>query len=70
MRKRRVVLAKQSKSIDLEFTQFSIDEGRTYLDDGTTIFDVYLEAGLADGSFEEVARRPDTIVVTSRGRRL
>jgi hypothetical protein len=59
----RVVLAKQSKSIDLEFCMFDIDVGKTYEDDQTTVFDVYIEAGLRDGSFEEVARRSDTILV-------
>lgn len=62
----KVVLAKRSQSIDLEYGMFRIEAGRTYLDDGTTIFDVYVAAGLADGSFEPAARRPDTIVVSYR----
>jgi len=42
---------------------FEIVEGKTYEDDGTTIFDVYINAGLQDGSFEKAGRRPDTILV-------
>jgi hypothetical protein len=42
---------------------FKIVEGTTYEDDGTTIFDVYINAGLQDGSFEKAIRRPDTILV-------
>ncbi|MDQ6432456.1 hypothetical protein RB623_00130 [Mesorhizobium sp. LHD-90] len=43
---------------------FDIEAGRTYFDDGTTIFDVYIEAGIADGTFEPTKRRRDTIVVS------
>jgi hypothetical protein len=42
---------------------FKIVEGKTYEDDGTTIFDVYINAGLQDGSFERAASRPNTILV-------
>jgi hypothetical protein len=47
---------------------FSLEEGKTYYDDGTTIFDAYIRGGLADGSLEATSRRPDTITVTSRRR--
>jgi hypothetical protein len=57
-----VVLAKKSKTIDLEYCMFKI-EGKTYEDDGTTIFEVYIYAGLGDGTFEKAIRRPDTILV-------
>jgi hypothetical protein len=40
------------------------EEGRTYTDDGTTVFDVYVSAGLADGSFEAAKHGPGTIVVS------
>jgi hypothetical protein len=60
---RRVVLAKKSQSIDLEYGMFDIGEGKTYLGDGTTVFDAYIDHGLSDGSFELATRRPDTIVV-------
>jgi hypothetical protein len=62
-RRNRVVLAKKSRTIDLEFSTFKIDAGKTYEDDGTTVFDVYIVEGLRDGSFEEVARRSDTMLV-------
>jgi hypothetical protein len=64
MKRPKVVLAKRSQTIDLEYTMFHIEKGKTYLDDGTTVFDVYIAAGLNDGVFEEAQRRPDTIVVT------
>jgi len=62
-RRNRVVLAKKSQSIDLEFCMFEIDAGKTYEDDGTTVFDAYIDEGLRDGSFEEVTRRSDTVLV-------
>jgi hypothetical protein len=42
---------------------FEIVKGKTYEDDGTTVFDAYINAGLQDGSFEKAIRRPDTILV-------
>jgi hypothetical protein len=60
----KVVLAKRSQSIDLEYGMFDIEEGRTYFDDGTTIFDAYISAGLRNGAFEEARRQPDTIVIS------
>jgi hypothetical protein len=62
-RRNTVVLAKQSKSIDLEYCMFRIEAGKTYEDDRTTVFDVYIQAGLEDGSFEKCERRPDTVLV-------
>jgi hypothetical protein len=62
-RRNAVVLARKSLTIDLEYCMFKIVEGKTYEDDGTTIFDVYINAGLQDGSFEKAARRPDTMLV-------
>ena len=60
-RRNTVVLARKSQTIDLEYCMFKIVEGKTYEDDGTTVFDVYLNAGLQNGSFERAVRRPDTI---------
>jgi hypothetical protein len=60
----KVVLVKSGKSIDLEYGMFKLEKGKTYYDDGTTIFDVYIAEGIADGSLEATARRPDTIIVT------
>jgi hypothetical protein len=48
----KAVLARRSQTIDLEEREFKIEEGKTYFDDGTTVFDVYVDAGLADGAFE------------------
>jgi hypothetical protein len=62
-RRNAVVLARKSQTIDLEYCMFKIVEGKTYEDDGTTIFDVYINAGLQDGSFEKAPRLPDTILV-------
>jgi hypothetical protein len=64
MKRPQVVLAKRSMSIDLEYGMFRIEKGKTYFDDGTTVFDVYLEDGLHDGTFEAATRKPDTIVIT------
>jgi hypothetical protein len=64
MRRHRVVLAKRGQEIDLEYTMFVIEEGKTYLDDGTTVFSVYIDAGLKSGAFEETSRWRDTIIVT------
>ena len=62
-RRNAIVLARKSQSIDLEYCMFEIVEGKTCQDDGTTIFDVYINAGLQNGTFEKAARRPDTILV-------
>ena len=69
---RKTVLAKQSMSVDLEYGMFRVEKGKTYTDDGTTVFDVYVSEGLADGSFEVARPGRDTIVVShpeSRKRR-
>jgi hypothetical protein len=63
MTRYRIVLAKRSMSIDLEFGIYRIDAGKTYLDNETTVFDTYIDDGLKDGTFEETTLRPDTIVV-------
>jgi hypothetical protein len=61
--RRKTFLAKRSMSIDLEYGMFRIEEGKTYTDDGTTIFDVYVSDGLPKGWFEAARPGPDTIVV-------
>jgi hypothetical protein len=65
----KVVRAKRSKSIDLEYGMFDIEEGKTHVDDETTVFASYITAGLEDGSFEEALLGPDTIVVGHPERR-
>lgn len=62
-KRNQVVLAKKSQSIDLEFSMFEIEAGRTYEDDGSTVFDVYIADGLRTGAFEPAKRRSDTILV-------
>lgn len=62
-RSNTVVQAKKSMSIDLEYCQFQIEAGKSYEDDGTTVFDVYIDAGLKDGSFGRCRRRSDTVLV-------
>jgi hypothetical protein len=53
--------AKRSLSIDLEYdTSFSIAEGKTYTDDGTTIFGEYV----CDDLFESAIPDAGTIVVS------
>jgi hypothetical protein len=59
------VLALKSRTVDLEFRMFKIEEGRTYYNDATSVFDVYIEEGLKDGSFAEAKRSRDTIVVSA-----
>jgi hypothetical protein len=60
----KVVLVRRGKTIDLEYGMFKLEVGKTYYNDGTTIFDAYISEGIADGSLEPAARRPDTITVT------
>ena len=52
--------------IDLECCgdAFELEEGRTYYDDGTTVFDAYIKGGLADGSLVEAKRDINTITVS------
>ena len=64
----KIVLVKRGSTIDLEFMQFKLEAGKTYYDDGTTIFDAYVVGGIADGSLVETTMRPDTITVTARER--
>jgi hypothetical protein len=59
------VLALKSRTVDLEFTMYKIEKGRTYHNDGIGVFDVYIEEGLKDGSFVETKRTRDTIIVSS-----
>ncbi len=62
----RTVLVKQTHIVDLECCgMFELEEGRTYYDDGTTVFDVYISGGLADGRLEEAKRSRDTIIVSA-----
>jgi hypothetical protein len=58
-------LALKSRTVDLEFTRYKIEKGRTYHNDGIGVFDVYIEEGLKDGSFVEAKRTKDTIIVSS-----
>jgi len=62
----KTVLVKRASTIDLEVCMFKLREGRTYYNDGTTVFDVYIEAGIADGSLEEAKRDRDTITVSAK----
>jgi hypothetical protein len=51
-------------SVDLEYGMLKIEAGKTYTDDGTTVFDVYIDAGLADGTFEKAQPCSNTIIVS------
>jgi hypothetical protein len=64
----KVMLVKRGHVIDLEDHDVRLEEGKTYYNDGTTIFDVYISHGIACGWLEETARRLDTIVVSARRR--
>ena len=56
----------RGRTIDLECCgMFKLEEGRTYYDDGTTVFDAYIDGGLADGSLEEAKRGRDTITISA-----
>ncbi len=60
-----VVLATRSRKIDLECRgRFRLEAGKTYYNDGTTVFDVYIAEGIADGSLMAAEQRPDTIIVS------
>lgn len=53
--------AKRSLSIDLEYdSSFPIQEGKTYTDDGTTVFGDYI----CDELFEPAMPGPNTVVVS------
>lgn len=57
------VYAMRSFTATLETRSVKIEAGKTYYDDGTEIFDVYVKDGLERGWFERCSRRADTIVV-------
>lgn len=68
----KTVRAKRGMSVDLEYGSLKIEKGKTYTDDGTTIFGVYIDAGLADDSFEIATPERETVLVShpkSRRRR-
>jgi hypothetical protein len=57
----------RAQEIDLECCgQYHLEEGRTYCDDGTTVFDAYIDGGLADGSLIEAKRGRDTITISAK----
>jgi len=60
----KTVRANRGMSIDLEYGFFNIEKGRTYTDDGTTIFDEYVSPGLIEVSFEIAKPDAGTIVVS------
>lgn len=63
----RTVLVKRTHVVDLECCgDFTLEEGKTYHDDGTTILDAYIVGGIAEGWLEEASRRPDTVIVSAR----
>jgi len=45
---------------------FKLEKGRTYYNDGTTVFDAYISSGIADGSLVEAKRDRDTITVSAK----
>jgi hypothetical protein len=59
------VLALKSCTVDLEFRMLKIEKGRTYHNDGISVFDVYVEEGLKDGSFARAKRSRDMMVVSA-----
>jgi hypothetical protein len=62
----KTVLVKVSHTVDLECCgMFKLEKGRTYYDDGTTVFDAYIEGGIAEGWLEETRRGPATITVSA-----
>jgi hypothetical protein len=64
----KTVRVMKSHIIDLECCgdAFELEEGQTYYDDGTTVFDAYIEGGLADGSLVEAKRDRNTITVSAQ----
>lgn len=64
----KVVLVKQTHVIDLEDQEVTLEEGKTYYNDGATIFDAYISDGIARGWLEKATRRPSTIIVSARRR--
>jgi hypothetical protein len=60
------VLVKKAHTVDLECCgMFKLEKGRTYYDDGTTVFNAYIEGGIANGSLEEARRESNTITVSA-----
>jgi hypothetical protein len=59
MKPKRAYRAKQSREIDLEYRFVLIEEGKTYADDGTTIFDAYTND---EALFESAPLDADTII--------
>jgi hypothetical protein len=52
--------------IDLECCgMFELEKGRTYYNDGTTVFDAYIEGGIASGSLVEAKRDRNTITISA-----
>jgi hypothetical protein len=62
----KTVLVIRGHTIDLECCGiYKLQEGRTYYDDGTTVFDAYIDGGIADGSLVEAKRGRDTITISA-----
>jgi hypothetical protein len=63
----KTVLVRRTHYVDLECCgMFKLEQGRTYFDDGTTLLDVYIDGGIAEGWLEKTGRGPDTITVSAR----
>ncbi len=53
----------RGKTVDLECCGlFKLEAGKTYHDDGTTLLDIYIADGLADGSLAKA--KPDRATIT------
>jgi hypothetical protein len=56
----------RGQKVDLECCGlFRLEAGKTYHDDGTTVLDVYIGPGLADGSMVEAKRDAATITISA-----
>jgi hypothetical protein len=63
----KTVLVRKSHTVDLECCgEFKLEEGQTYYDDGTTVFDAYIKGGIEDGWLEEAKRGRDTVTVSAK----
>lgn len=63
----KTVLVKRGSTIDLECCGFfKLEQGKTYYDDGTTVFETYIHGGIADGSLEPAKRQHDTVIVSAK----
>lgn len=61
------VLVIRPHTIDLECCgTYKLERGRTYYNDGTTVFRAYIEGGIEDGSLVEAKRDRNTITVSAR----